>query len=238
MGKRIVQQRRGRAKSRYKSPRHRFKGPAAHKKMSPETYEGVVQTLLHSPAHSAPLAEVFFKDQGSELVLAHDGMYVGKTIVVGSQAPMKEGNTLRLDQIPEGTLIHNIESQPGDGGKFVRASGTSARIIARGENSVTVVMPSKKKKEFIPQCRATIGVVAGGGRLEKPLIKAGKSWHAKKARGKLFPVTSKVAMNANNHPFGCGRGRHIGKPKTPSRFAPPGRKVGLVGARRTGRKNR
>ena len=97
-------------------------------------------------------------------------------------------------------------------------------------------MPSKKEKEFNANCRATIGVVAGGGRLEKPFLKAGKKWHAKRARGKLYPVTSAVAMNAVEHPFGSGRGRHMGKPNVAPRHAPPGRKVGLVRPRRTGRK--
>ena len=68
------------------------------------------------------------------------------------------------------------------------------------------------------------------------MLKAGKHYHAMKARNKLYPVTSGVAMNAVDHPFGSGRGRHVGKPKTPPKNAPPGRNVGLIRARRTGRK--
>ena len=81
-----------------------------------------------------------------------------------------------------------------------------------------------------------VGVVAGGGRPDKPFVKAGKRWHAMKARNKLYPITSAVAMNATDHPFGSGRGRHKGKPSVPPRHAPPGRNVGLIRARRTGMK--
>jgi len=83
---------------------------------------------------------------------------------------------------------------------------------------------------------ATIGIVAGGGRTDKPFVKAGNRWHAMRARGKLYPITSAVAKNAVDHPFGSGRGRHMGKPSVPPRFAPPGRKVGQIHAKRTGRK--
>ena len=97
-------------------------------------------------------------------------------------------------------------------------------------------MPSKKQKQFHPNCRATVGVIAGSGKGEKPILKAGKRHHMMKARNKLYPQTSGVAMNAVDHPFGSGRGRHKGKPTIAPRFAPPGRKVGMIRARRTGRK--
>ena len=103
-------------------------------------------------------------------------------------------------------------------------------------DKVSVLMPSKRQKLFNGNCRATIGRVAGGGRTEKPFVKAGNKMHAMRARGKLFPVTSAVAVNANEHPFGCGRGRHVGKPKNAPKHAPPGRKVGIQYSRRTGRK--
>ena len=133
-------------------------------------------------------------------------------------------------------MINNIELIPGDGGRFARASGTFARIVGKTEEGVMVILPSKKQVTLNPGCKATIGVISGGGRREKPFVKAGKKWHAMRARGRLYPETSAVAMNAVDHPFGSGRGRHIGKPKTPKRNAPPGRKVGQVSARRTGMK--
>ena len=83
-------------------------------------------------------------------------------------------------------------------------------------------------------CRATIGVVAGGGRKEKPFVKAGKKYHAMKAKAIKWPRVRGVAMNAVDHPFGGGRHQHTGKPTTVSRRMPPGRKVGHIAARRTG----
>ena len=100
-------------------------------------------------------------------------------------------------------------------------------------------MPSRKNKSFHPECRATIGVVANAGRTEKPILKAGKMHHMMKGKNKLYPKTSAGAMNATDHPFGSGRGGPTFGGKQSSiapRNAPPGRKVGMIAARRTGRK--
>jgi large subunit ribosomal protein L2 len=95
-------------------------------------------------------------------------------------------------------------------------------------------MSSKKEKELSPDCRATIGMVAGQGRMLKPIIKAGKKWHMMKARNKLWPRTSAIKFNAVDHPFGGGRGKRI-KSKIAKRNAPPGAKVGHLRPRRTGK---
>jgi large subunit ribosomal protein L2 len=147
------------------------------------------------------------------------------------------GSTLALRNIPEGTQIYNIETKPAGGGSLVRASGATAKLSTITEKGVLVIMPSRKQKLFNPECRATIGRIAGGGKKEKPFVKAGNKFHAMKAKGKLYPRTSGVAMNAVDHPFGSGRGRHAGKPLTAPRFAPPGRNVGKIKARRTGKRN-
>ena len=96
-------------------------------------------------------------------------------------------------------------------------------------------MPSKKEIFFNENCRATIGVVAGQGRLDKPIMKAGKKWHMMKARNKLWPRTSAVKVNVIDHPFGSGRGKRI-KSKISKLNAPPGRKVGHLKPRRTGKR--
>jgi large subunit ribosomal protein L2 len=96
-------------------------------------------------------------------------------------------------------------------------------------------MPSKKEKKFNKNCRAIIGVVAGHGRLEKPILKAGKQFYIKKAKSKLWPRTSPIKMNAIDHPFGSGRGKNP-KSKIAKRNAPPGRRVGLIRPKRTGKK--
>ena len=96
-------------------------------------------------------------------------------------------------------------------------------------------MPSKKEKKLHPNCRAVIGVIAGSGRLDKPIVKAGKQYYIKKAKSKLWPRTSAVKMNAIDHPFGSGRGKNP-KPKIAKRNSPPGAKVGLIRPRRTGKR--
>ncbi len=180
------------------------------------------------------MARIRYGDEEERLVLAPEGLRVGDIITCGISAHIKPGNTLSLSEIPEGTPIHNIESKFGDGGRFVRASGTHAILIAHDIGRATVQLPSGEIRDFNPRCRASIGVVAGGGRLEKPFVKAGKRHHAMLARGKPYPHVRGVAMNVVDHPFGGGRGKHAGRPKTVGRGAPPGQKVGLIAARRTG----
>ena len=141
-----------------------------------------------------------------------------------------------LAEIPEGTPIYNIENRPGDGGRFVRSSGTYASLITHDATQAVVELPSGELKSFNPKCRASIGVVAGGGRKEKPFLKAGVRWHAYKAKGKKFMTVRGVAMNAVDHPHGGGNRQHPGRPTTISRHAPPGRKVGSIAAKRTGKR--
>ena len=166
--------------------------------------------------------------------MAVEGMGIGETIEYGENVSLKPGNSTYLKNIPEGTPICNIENQPGDGGKFARASGTFAILVAHEEDRVLVQMPSGKLKWLNPKCKATIGVVAGGGRTDKPFVKAGKKYYKMKSKAAKWPRVRGVAMNAVDHPFGGGKHQHVGRPKTVSRNAPPGRKVGSIAARRTG----
>ena len=102
-------------------------------------------------------------------------------------------------------------------------------------DSVVVEMPSAKRRVFLPECRATIGVIAGSGRKEKPFLKAGTKYYAMKAKNKLWPQVSGTSMNAVDHPFGASRVSK-GGPTQASRNAPPGRKVGKIAPSRTGRR--
>ena len=139
--------------------------------------------------------------------------------------------------IPTGTAVCNIEIVPFRGPKMVRTSGLAAHVTKKSEKGVFVLLPSKKEILFDANARATIGIVAGAGRLEKPIVKAGKAFHMHKARNKFWPRTSAVKMNAVDHPFGSGRGKRI-KSKIAKRNAPPGAKVGLIRPRRTGRRKK
>ncbi|MFH1801336.1 MAG: 50S ribosomal protein L2 [archaeon] len=231
MGKRIIQQRRGRGTSTYRVKRKAFKYKIKYPKKLEG--EGNVIRLINSPAHTFPLAKVKYSE-GFFYIPAFTGM-VEKQKIKLRGGEIKDGNIMELEKIPVKTKIYNIESRPGDGGRFIRSGGNSA-IVNRifGEN-VFVLMPSKKEKKFNLKCRATIGVIAGAGRLDKPVLKAGKKHHIKKSKNKLWPRTSAVKMNAVDHPFGSGRSKNP-KSKIAKRNAPPGRKVGLIRPRRTGKR--
>lgn len=236
MGKNIIAQARGRGGPTYRAPSFRYKGRAAHPSQTLTTLRGQVLNLLHCQGHSAPLAEVKYENGETALLLASEGMRIGDTVLAGPEAPLDVGNTVPLKNLPEGTMIYNIEGIPGDGGKFVRASGGFGRIITKTENKIVVKLPSKKQREFHPECRACVGIIAGGGRLEKPFLKAGVHFYKMRAKNKLWPITSGNAMNAVDHPFGNKRSLRKSKARPVSRHAPPGRKVGMIAARRTGRK--
>jgi large subunit ribosomal protein L2 len=236
MGRRIQGQRRGRGTPTFRAPSHRYKADLSHRNVEDaDVVSGTIVDIEHDPARSAPVAAVEFEDGDQRLVLAPEGVGVGDQIQVGVSSAIEPGNTLPLAEIPEGVPICNVESNQGDGGKFARASGVNATLMAHDRNVAVVQLPSGDVKRLDPQCRATIGVVAGGGRTEKPFVKAGNKHHKMKARGTKWPNVRGVAMNAVDHPFGGGGRQHPGKPKSISRNAPPGRKVGDIASKRTGR---
>jgi large subunit ribosomal protein L2 len=236
MGRRIQGQRRGRGSPTFRAPSHRYKAELSHRTVEDDdVVSGQVVGVEHDPARSAPVAAIEFEDGDQRLVLAPEGVGVGDEVQVGVSAAIESGNTLPLAEIPEGVPICNVESNQGDGGKFARASGVNASLMSHERNVAVVQLPSGEVKRLDPQCRATIGVVAGGGRTEKPMVKAGNKHHKMQARGTKWPTVRGVAMNAVDHPFGGGGRQHPGKPKSISRNAPPGRKVGDISSRRTGR---
>lgn len=231
MGKRIIQQRRGRGTMTYRVRKKAFRFQIKYP--SKMEGEGEVIKLLNSAAHSTPLAKVKCSN-GTFYMPAFKGMFEGQKIQLEGKE-IKEGNILKLKDLPVKTKIFNIESRPRDGGRFIRSAGNFAEISKIREGDIFVLFPSKKEKKFSGDCRATIGLTAGAGRLEKPVLKAGKKYHIKKSKSKLWPRTSAVKMNAIDHPFGSGRGKRI-KSKIAKRNAPPGRKVGLLRPKQTGKR--
>ena len=143
-----------------------------------------------------------------------------------------------LGTIPEGTMICNVEAKPGDGGKIARASGTYGMVVAHTSMGTEVRLPSGKSVYLNDGCRAMIGVIAGAGRAEKPFLKAGSRLILMTSRGRKWPRVKGQAMVSASHPFGGGKHKHAGKPTTVSRDTPPGRKVGLIAARKSGRAKR
>nr|AJS12664.1 50S ribosomal protein L2P [uncultured archaeon] len=231
MGKRIISQARGHGSFTYRVKRRAFK--IRLKYPLNLSGEGIVVRVVNSPAHTAPIAKIKY-NQGIFFMPAFKGMAEGQKITFSlGQSKPQEGSVLMLKNIPLKTPVYNIEARPGDGGVFIRTGGSSGTIERISDTGVFVTMPSRKEKEFNSKCRATIGTIAGGGRLEKPIMKAGKKYFIKKSKGKLWPRTSAVKMNAVDHPFGSGRSKNP-KSKVPKRNAPPGKKVGLLRARRTG----
>jgi large subunit ribosomal protein L2 len=236
MGKRILVQRRGRGGQQFRANTHKRKGAVKYPQLTVDDYkrkivEFEVVELLHDPGRGAPLIRVRSKEGAKYLLLAPEGIQVGQTIQKGPIAPIKIGTIMPLKNIPDGTYVHNIELRPGDGGAMVRSSGAFAQIVSHSRKKVFCQMPSGELKQFNPHSRATIGIVAGGGRIEKPFLKAGKKHHHLRAKGRKYPRVSGNHMNAVSHPHGGGSGT-----KTVSRNAPPGAKVGLIAARQSGRK--
>jgi large subunit ribosomal protein L2 len=197
---------------------------------------GVITAILDERGRSAPLAQVRFGNNRYTYLPAVAGMEVGKEISLGSTARPVQGNMLPLSAIPEGTRVCNIELRPGDGGKFVRASGTSAVLFSKADGNAILKLPSGKNILIHDNCRAMVGEIAGGGRREKPFLTAGARHHAMRASGRVYPRMRGIAMAVVYHPFGGGRHQHPGKSTSTSRNAPPGRKVGLIAPRKTGRK--
>jgi len=163
-------------------------------------------------------------------------MYSGMFIYAGSKASLTVGNILPVNGMPEGTIISNIETKVGDRGSIARASGTSGIIIGHSEDGkkTRLRLPSGIRKTVQGLCRAMVGVVAGGQRTDKPLLKANASYYKAKAKKKNWPRVRGVAMNPVEHPHGGGNHQHVGHPTTVRRDAPRGQKVGLIAARRTG----
>jgi large subunit ribosomal protein L2 len=229
MGKRIIQQARGHGSSTYRVKPTAF----VYKIQYPKFLEGegTVVRLLNSSAHSAPLAKVVYNREAF-YIPAFNGMVEGQKISFNEG--IQPGNILPLGKIPIKTSIYCIESRPGDGGKFIKAGGNAATVTRIIGDKILVMLPSKKEKSFNAKCRAVIGQIAGHGRLEKPIIKAGKNFYIRKSRNKFWPRTSAVKVNAIDHPFGSGRGKNI-KSKIAKRNAPAGKRVGLIRPRRTGK---
>lgn len=231
MGKRIISQARGKGSMSYRARARAF---IYHVKYPSKNGDAQIVKLISSPAHSAPLVKANVKGEIFYMP-AFEGVHEGQIIRLGT-SEIVDGNVVTIKDIPLATKIYNIERNPGDGGKMVRAAGTSASVHKKYEhNKVGLIMPDKNEIIVDGNCRATIGGVAGEGRKLKPFVNAGKMFFEKKARGKLWPRTSAVKMNAIDHPFGSGRGKRI-KSKIAKRNAPAGARVGHLRPRRTGRR--
>ncbi|MGC8652126.1 MAG: 50S ribosomal protein L2 [Candidatus Micrarchaeia archaeon] len=233
MGKKLRQQRRGKGSNVYTKLPGTFDVSVSYGK---NDAVGEVVAIINSTGHSAPLMKLQYDDFSYSYMIAPEGIKVGDKVYVNAKG-FSLGSVLKLSEIPEGTPIYNIESAPGDGGKYVRSAGSSALIESHIGDKTVVVMPSKAEVAISGDSRAQLGVVAGGGMTEQPLIKAGKNFYRMHAVNRTWPTNRGVKMSPVDHPFG-GKQHHKGKSSMTSRNAPPGRKVGNIAARRVGRRKK
>jgi len=241
MGKRIRVQRRGRGGSTFRASTHKRVAPSLYPlSMASEEYAeksiiGDIKNIVHDAGRGSPIALVLFENGEFCYTIIPEGLSVGQQIQLGGKAPVEVGNIIPMGKIPEGTMICNIELRPGDGGKLAKSSGSYATIVGHTDQGTMIKLPSGKTKYLSDRCRATIGLVSGSGRTDKPFLKAGQVFHLMRARGRKYPRTSGRKMVAAVHPYGSSK-RSARKVTTTSHGAPPGQKVGLIAARGTGQR--
>jgi large subunit ribosomal protein L2 len=236
LGKRTLVRRRGKAGKQFRAIKVGKISPAKYPNFkSDKRRSGTVIDIVHERGRDAPLAKIHFDDGTLSYVPAPEGTNVGSKVEVGIGATATARNILSLESIPDGTLICNIEKNFGDGGKLIKSAGSSALVFAHGSEGVTIKFPSGKFLTINAKCRAMIGVIAGAGRKEKPFLKAGNRAKYMQAHGRLYPTVRGIAQAAVFHPHGGGRHQHIGRQSSVGRTTPPGRKVGIISPRKTGR---
>ena len=167
-----------------------------------------VKTIEYDPNRSANIALLVYADGAKRYILAPVGLNVGDKLVSGAEADIKVGNALPIEVIPVGTMIHNIELQPGKGGQIARAAGMSAQLMAKEGKYAQVRMPSGEMRLISVRCKATIGMV---GNVEHEIISVGKA--GKTRHMGIRPTVRGSVMNPCDHPHGGGEGKSpVGRP--------------------------
>ena len=192
----------GRITVRHQGGGHKRQYRVIDFKRNKDNVVATVQTIEYDPNRSANIALVHYEDGVKAYILAPKGLQVGMKLVSGPDADIKIGNTLPLENIPVGTVIHNIEMKPGKGGQLIRSAGTSAQVLGKEGKYVLVRLKSGEVRMILSTCRATIGQV---GNIAHELITVGKAgrtrWMGKR------PTVRGSVMNPNDHPHGGGEGR-------------------------------
>lgn len=200
-----------------------------------EQREGQVIDLIHERGREAPLAKIRFEDGSVSFVPAVLGTRVGSILNFGLKSKIEEGNVISVQNIPDGTIVCNVEKHFGDGGSIVKSAGSNATVFSHNDEGVVLKLPSGKFTTLNSKNRAMVGTLAGGGVSERPLMSAGGKWRKFKSKGQKYPIVRGVAQAAYVHPHGGGRHQHVGQSSTVARDTPPGAKVGSIAARKTGR---
>ena len=195
----------GKMTMRYIGGGHKRKYRVIDFKRNKDGVPAVVESIQYDPNRSARIALLVYEDGEKRYILAPNGLQVGQTINSGSEAVPEVGNALPLSVIPIGTIIHNIELRPGQGGIIARSAGVFARLAARDGNYAVIKMPSGEMRRILVTCKATIGVVGNSDHALEKSGKAGRSrWLGRR------PRVRGVVMNPVDHPMGGGEGRASG----------------------------
>jgi len=195
----------GHRSMRYKGGGHKKKYRIVDFKRNKKDIEAKVLTIEYDPNRSAFIALVEYTDGEKRYIIAPQGLQVGTTVISGDAVAPEIGNALQLKNMPLGTNVHNIEMQPGHGGKLARSAGSSAQLNAKEEKYAVLKMPSGELRRVLINCYATVGVVSNSDHNLQTMGKAGRNrW-----RG-IRPRNRGVAMNPVDHPMGGGEGKASG----------------------------
>lgn len=186
-------------------------------KRNKDCVEAVVKTIEYDPNRSANIALLHYEDGVKSYILAPKGLEVGMRVVSGPESDIKVGNALPLENIPVGTVVHNIEMKPGKGGQLIRSAGTSAQVLGKEGKYVLIRLNSGEVRMILATCRATIGAV---GNEQHELINIGKAGRSRWMRKR--PTVRGSVMNPNDHPHGGGEGKQpIGRKAPVSPWGQP-----------------
>jgi len=195
----------GRRSMRYMGGGHKKMFRIIDFKRDKKNIPGTVASIEYDPNRTAFIALINYKDGEKRYILAPQGLQVGGTIISGDNVAPEVGNALQMKTMPLGTNVHNIEMQPGQGGKLVRSAGTSAQLTNKEEKYAVLKMPSGELRKVLINCYATVGIVSNGDHNLEMMGKAGRNrW-----RG-IRPRNRGVAMNPVDHPMGGGEGKASG----------------------------
>ncbi|MBX3241229.1 MAG: 50S ribosomal protein L2 [Chitinophagaceae bacterium] len=195
----------GRRSMRYIGGGHKKKYRVVDFKRDKKGIQAKVASIEYDPNRSAFIALLSYADGEKRYIIAPQGLQVGATVESGDSVAPEVGNALQLKNMPLGTNVHNIELQPGQGGKLVRSAGTSAQLSNKEEKYGVLKMPSGELRKILINCYATVGVVSNS---DHSLERAGKAG-VNRWKG-IRPRTRGVAMNPVDHPMGGGEGRASG----------------------------
>jgi len=211
----------GRKTSRHRGGGHKRRYRTIDFRRNKADVTATVKSIEYDPNRSARIALLAYSDGVKSYIIAPDKLQVGDKVVSGSNVEPDVGNALPLENMPLGTIIHNIEMSPNKGAQICRSAGSNAQLVAKTEKHATVKLPSGEVRIFLGKCYATVGRVSNPNHFNTTVGKAGRSrWKGRR------PQTRGVAMNPVDHPMGGGEGKASGgHPRSPWGQSAKGKKT-------------